>query len=143
MNIKGEISKIRRFDDGYTILTILPDKIDDLIVANEWGVTLVGNMPPFIEGMIIDAKVEEIEHPKYGTQYKVQEIIQSGFNTKDAIIDYLSSSCFKGIGKVLARKIVDKFGLSTLDKLDDNPEIVNFPQRCFWILPQFDTHFFL
>jgi exodeoxyribonuclease V alpha subunit len=118
--IEGEVIKIRRFDSGYTILNILPEKKSG-ISAGRWGITLVGNMPLFVEGMNVRAKVTPVEHAKYGLQYKVDEIGEIGFNRADSLVDYLSSSIFKGIGHVIARKIVDKFGLQVLEIFDADP----------------------
>lgn len=120
--IKGEIVKMRCFDGGYTILNVIPDKDSPIQSTSTWGATLVGNMPKFAEGMIISATVEPVEHAKYGLQYKMLEIQESGFNKAEALIDFLSSKLFNGIGPILAKKIVDKFGLDTLEILDDNPE---------------------
>lgn len=124
VEIKGEIIRVRRFgDDGYTVLHVIPDK-DCLVEGeNQWGnVTLVGNMPEFVEGMHIAAHGTPFEHQRFGLQYKIQEIQECGFVKEDALIDYLSSTAFKGIGRVNARKIVNTFGVDTLDVLDNEVE---------------------
>ena len=125
-NISGEVTRIMRFENGYTILTVDPDgSSKEELLGNKYGVTLVGTMPAFVEGMVVSATVEAITHAKYGQQYKVIEITESGFSTKDAIIDYLSSPVFRGIGRSTARKIVDVFGMDTMSILDKNPEKIH------------------
>lgn len=56
-----------------------------------------------------------VNHPKYGMQFNVlaSEIVEP--KTTDSIIVYLSSGIFKGIGPKTAKKIVNKFGLETID----------------------------
>ncbi|XJS09788.1 ATP-dependent RecD-like DNA helicase [Aerococcaceae bacterium WGS1372] len=49
-------------------------------------------------------------HPKYGEQFAVNRYQQQAPTSFDGLIDYLSSDRFKGIGKVLAERIVDKLG---------------------------------
>jgi len=96
--LEGEIVKVVRFDNGYTVLTIRPPKGSELV--------LTGNMPVFHEGMNIKAKGMPFEHPKYGKQFKVEEIQEHGFGSTESLIDYLSAAFF-GVGRVLARRIVD------------------------------------
>ena len=50
-----------------------------------------------------------IEHPKYGIQFKTESYEIKEPTTTDAIILYLSSGIFKGIGVKTAKKIVEVF----------------------------------
>jgi exodeoxyribonuclease V alpha subunit len=123
--IKGEVINQKTFDSGYAILRIRIEKGDTA--------TLVGDMPNFAEGVIIQASVFKIEHPKYGMQYKIQEIEEKGFATKDAVVNYLSSNNFNGIGKAMARLVAEHFGESALEILDNNIsriyEVVGLPEN--------------
>ena len=110
--IKGEVLSQRTFDSGYAILRI---EIDKGNVA-----TLVGDMPNFAEGVVVEASAQKVEHPKYGLQFKVHEIEEKGFATKDAVVNYLASNNFNGIGKAMARLVADHFGESALEILDKN-----------------------
>ena len=112
-HIEGEITRIQRFDSGYTILTLKQGRD---------SVKLVGDMPGFAEGMNVLAKAEKTTHPRYGDQFKVVEIEEKGFVSSDAMINYLASNAFKGIGKAVARSIVNHFGVETFDILDQNPD---------------------
>jgi exodeoxyribonuclease V alpha subunit len=110
--IKGEVINQRTFDSGYAILRV---EIDKGNIA-----TLVGDMPNFAEGVIIQASAHKVEHPKYGLQFRVSEIEEKGFASKEAVINYLSSNNFNGIGKAMARLVADHFGESALEVLDNN-----------------------
>ena len=52
---------------------------------------------------------EMIEHPKYGIQFKTESYEIKEPTITDAIILYLSSGIFKGIGVKTAKKIVEVF----------------------------------
>ena len=64
-------------------------------------------------------------HAKYGIQYTADSFERIVDNSYIGIVDYLSSDLFKGIGKKTAEKIVDKLGLSALDLIADNPNVLN------------------
>jgi exodeoxyribonuclease V alpha subunit len=110
--IKGEVLSQRTFDSGYAILRIEVDKGN---IA-----TLVGDMPNFAEGVVVEASAQKVEHPKYGLQFRVMEIEEKGFASKDAVVNYLSSNSFTGIGKAMARLVAEHFGESALEILDKN-----------------------
>lgn len=69
-----------------------------------------------------DFNVEEIEHPKYGHQYKVLSYSEHVETDKESIINYLSSGLIKGIGKSLAERIYKTFKADTLVVLEKEPE---------------------
>lgn len=54
-------------------------------------------------------------HPKYGEQFTVSRYQQKAPTSENGLVEYLSSNRFKGIGKVLAQRIVDKLGLEAID----------------------------
>lgn len=59
---------------------------------------------------------------KYGLQFAVDHYSEVRPQTIESIIAYLSSGCIKGIGPATAKAIVARFGLQTLDILDNAPE---------------------
>lgn len=113
--IKGEIERVvYRGDNGYTIAAVLTEDLGK--------VTLVGMMPPVTEGMRVLVQGEKYWKPERGWQYKVLSFQEDGFTSEDALIKYLSSPSFPDIGKSFARQVVARFGMDTLDVLDNNPE---------------------
>lgn len=63
-------------------------------------------------------------HPKFGLQFQVSHYERVVPETKQGIIQYLSSDRFPGIGKKTAEKIVSIIGDNALSKILDNPEIL-------------------
>ena len=58
---------------------------------------------------------ELVDNPKYGLQYKVNEYERVKPEGKDAIIDFLSSDLFPGVGEKSAKQIVNTLGDETLN----------------------------
>ena len=63
-----------------------------------------------------------VEHPKYGMQFSVSSYERCKPEEKDAIVEFLTSGLFKGIGEKKAKAIVDVLGKDTLQIILDNPD---------------------
>ncbi len=85
------------------------------------AMTFVGSFPPMQEGESLKLSGEWKTHNRYGKQLQVDswEILVPG--TEEGIKRYLSSGLIKGIGPSTAEKIVARFGLKTLEVMDDEP----------------------
>jgi len=68
---------------------------------------------------------EYFDHPRFGRQFKVENLEMITPNSKEAIIRYLSSPLFKGIGVKSAEVIFDTLGKDCLERIKQNPEIIN------------------
>ena len=63
-----------------------------------------------------------VNHDKYGEQFQVENYERCKPEEKSAIIEFLTSGLFKGIGEKKAKKIVDVLGKDTLKIIIENPE---------------------
>lgn len=63
-----------------------------------------------------------VEHPKYGTQFSVTSYERCKPEEKDAIVEFLTSGLFKGIGEKKAKSIVDVLGKDTLSIILEHPD---------------------
>lgn len=63
-----------------------------------------------------------VEHPKYGMQFSVTSYERCKPEEKDAIVEFLTSGLFKGIGEKKAKAIVDVLGKDTLQIILKNPD---------------------
>jgi len=61
-------------------------------------------------------------HKNFGLQFKAQMYERSLPSTSNALMRYLASGVVKGIGKVTAKKIVERFGMDTLKVIEEHPE---------------------
>ncbi|MBM7556749.1 SF1B family DNA helicase RecD2 [Halanaerobacter jeridensis] len=111
--IEGEVSSIVYKDDGFNVF-----KIDTEDYEKDF--TCVSSSPVFI-GTQLELK-GYFEKNDYGLNFNVVQSKELPFSDKQALIHFLSSKFFKGIGEHFANKIVDRFGLDTLDVLREEPQ---------------------
>lgn len=112
--LEGYVEHIRfRSPTGYTVLTLNMAKDEE---------TLVGTFQYINEGEYIGVEGEYVDHPIHGPQFQVSsyEILQP--NDIDGMERYLAFGPIKGVGAVLAKKIVKKFKRDTFRIIDEEPE---------------------
>ena len=116
--LEGVIEKItyRNEENGYTVAKL---KCNDLTGQE---CTIVGNFASLVAGETVRAEGEWVLHADYGRQLKVERLTPLAPATKQAIEKYLGSGMIKGIGPVTAARLVKKFGLQTLDVIEQTPE---------------------
>ncbi len=124
--LEGAVERITFYspDDGYTVIRLLPTtQLGFWDGVDENGlVTVVGNLPDVIPGESLKIEGEWTSHAKHGRQFRAQNVYRVAPATIEGIRRYLGSGLIKGIGPALAERIVDHFGLDTLDVLDHAPE---------------------
>jgi len=114
--IEGTIEDIIFYspDTGYTICKfVLEDK-------QTW--TVIGYFPPLSPGEMLKIKGNWEINPKFGKQFRVENFHPVMPSSVKGIEKFLSSGLIKGIGPVLARNIVLKFGSNTIDILSKKPD---------------------
>lgn len=84
--------------------------------------TLVGYLTGLEEGMYILAKGEYIEHASYGMQFKVSEFTAKMPDDLMSMERYLGSGAIKGVGEIMAKRIIKKFGKDTFRIMEEEPE---------------------
>ena len=114
----------------------LAGMIDSIIYANEdSGFTvakllqpsqkethcIVGCLPGVQPGETITCKGSWKRHPQYGRQFDIESFEIRRPTDLKGIQKYLGSGLIRGIGPVYAKKIVEKFGINTLEILDQMP----------------------
>lgn len=114
VKVSGSVENIvfSNSDTGFTVL--------DLNIGEEL-LSVVGQMLGVEVGEELSLTGYYDTHKTYGMQFKVQLYERSLPATQNAIIKYLSSGAAKGIGKTIAKKIVDKFGTDTFKIIEEEP----------------------
>lgn len=113
--LEGMISDIvfKNEDNGYTIAHLAnPD--------NE--VVIVGCMPTLSVGESIEVEGKWVNHKTYGTQFEVNKFMPITPSSLEGIYVFLSSGMINGIGEKMAKRIIDKFGVNTLDIIQNDPD---------------------
>jgi exodeoxyribonuclease V alpha subunit len=73
-------------------------------------------------GQVVRATGEWINHPKFGEQFKIVRYTTLVPATVAGIEKYLGSGLIKGIGPVMAKRMVKKFGEDTLNVIEEDSE---------------------
>ncbi|MFR3558290.1 MAG: ATP-dependent RecD-like DNA helicase [Paraclostridium sordellii] len=112
--IEGMISDIvfKNEDNGYVIAHLSNENND---------VVIVGCMPTLTVGESIEVEGKWVNHKTYGTQFEVSSFMPVTPSSIEGIYVYLSSGMIKGIGEKMAKRIIDKFGVDTLDIIQNAP----------------------
>ena len=84
-------------------------------------VTVVGGFPPLSAGEGLKLSGQWELSPKFGRQFKAESFLPCLPASPAGIEKFLSCGLVKGIGPVLAKRIVAKFGDRTLAVLDKEP----------------------
>jgi exodeoxyribonuclease V alpha subunit len=100
-------------ENGYTVGRVAVEGARDLV-------TIVGSFSNPVVGEQIVCEGQWTAHREYGRQFTVQSYRTSKPATAFAIEKYLGSGLIKGIGPVMAKRMVDLFGLETLDVIEQD-----------------------
>lgn len=81
-------------------------------------ITIVGNMPNPVPGEFLELEGRWTSHPKFGNQFQITSYKTLVPATRFGIEKYLGSGLIKGIGPVMAKRIVKQFGTRSLDIIE-------------------------
>ena len=98
-------------ENGYTVGRLAIEGARDLV-------TIVGSFSNPVVGEQLVCEGKWIAHREFGRQFSVERYSTSKPATAFAIEKYLGSGLIKGIGPVMAKRMVELFGLDTLDIIE-------------------------
>jgi len=112
-DLQGQIERITFHNEetGYTVAKIK-------VYGRRELVTILGGIVNPTPGEVIKMKGEWGNHPKFGEQFKVVFCQTTTPATVYGIEKYLGSGLIKGIGPVMAKRIVKVFKEATLDVIE-------------------------
>lgn len=122
--ISGSVERVTYYNEenGYTVLRLRPDTRGMLPYAHgEQLLTVVGNLPEVNPGEWLKLTGQWLNHAKHGRQFQVELCEQSVPASVEGIKRYLGSGMVRGVGKVMAERIVNRFGADTLTIIDEDP----------------------
>lgn len=99
-------------DTGFAVVQGI---VDNLLI------TAVGELASVEEGEQLKLIGHFVQHPSYGKQFKVQAFERKLPETARAIRKFLASGAIRGIGPVLADRIVETFGDDTFSVIENDP----------------------
>ncbi|WP_027187395.1 SF1B family DNA helicase RecD2 [Desulfovibrio cuneatus] len=115
--IKGTLERVvfHNEDNGYTVLRLkMQGKTDP--------VTVVGAMPSPQPGIGLSVTGTWVQDARFGRQFKMESAETLLPASLEGIRHYLGSGLIKGVGAVLAGRIVDAFKEETFQVLDEDPD---------------------
>jgi exodeoxyribonuclease V alpha subunit len=126
--ISGSVERITYYnpENGYSVIRLKPDSRNMLPFKYAGGpnelITVVGNLPEVNPGEWLKLTGRWTSHAQHGRQFQAEMCEQSRPATSEGIKRYLGSGLIRGVGRVMAERIVHKFGEETLDVIDHEPE---------------------
>ncbi len=113
-DLQGQIERITFTSEetGYTVAKVK-------VYGRRELVTIIGNIINPTPGEIIKMRGEWGNHPKYGEQFKILFCQTTTPASVHGIEKYLGSGLIKGIGPVMAKRIVKMFKEKTLDVIEN------------------------
>jgi exodeoxyribonuclease V alpha subunit len=117
VTLEGVLERIVFFNEenNYTVARVQ-------VAGNRDLVTIVGNMPLPNPGETLRLTGEWTADPKFGRQFRVSSCLSVLPSTLTGMKKYLGSGLVKGIGPMIADRIVDMFGMDTFDIIESKPE---------------------
>ena len=84
--------------------------------------TIVGNLSGINPGESLKLTGQWVQNKRFGEQFQVESFEVTVPATLHGIQKYLASGLIQGIGSVMSERIVEKFGLHTLEVIEKKPE---------------------
>ena len=115
--IQGSVAAVvyQNYENGYSVLRL-----------NTGGqtVTVVGTIPLPVVGERLMVTGKWSSHSSYGRQFEAEFLERLLPQTRQEIVSFLASRAIKGIGPVMAARIVEHFGEDTLLVFERQPELL-------------------
>ena len=111
--IEGQIERVTFFNEqnGFAVLRVHVRGQRDLV-------TVLGSLPAVNGGEWLLARGDWVRDPEHGLQFRAESLAAQAPTSREGIEKYLGSGLIKGIGPVLAKKLVTKFGEKVFDIID-------------------------
>jgi exodeoxyribonuclease V alpha subunit len=114
LNVEVERITFRNDDNGWTVARARN-------LQNSQSTTFVGYLSTIKPGQRLQLIGSWQTHKSYGQQFVVERFAFVRPQTSEGILKFLASGAIQGIGPKTAAKIVEHFGIRTLEILDNEP----------------------
>lgn len=123
--IIGEVQAIYFSNASNYYKVILVEVEETNAEHTENNIVITGNFGRIQEGGSYQFFGSLTNHPKYGVQFTATRYEMSQPTSSKALISYLSSDSFKGIGIKSAERIVDRLGADVIDLIVEDPKVLD------------------
>ncbi|MCI0538807.1 MAG: ATP-dependent RecD-like DNA helicase [Verrucomicrobiales bacterium] len=113
-SISGLIERVTFFNEetGFAVLRLKAERHRDLV-------TVTGSLASVTAGEWLIAEGNWVRDKEYGLQFKADTLKCTAPTTKEGIEKYLGSGMVKGIGPTYAKKLVERFGKTIFDIIEN------------------------
>lgn len=125
--VKGNYRRsIFKSDKGYVIGLFKVRETNDELLKEyvNHTITFTGYFHELNEDDTYILYGEAINHPRYGFQFQTNRYERLRPTGKEAVVEFLSSDLFPGVGEKLAKNIVDVLGDNALDKILEDESVL-------------------
>jgi len=114
--IAGLVERVTYFNEesGYAVLRVK-------VRGHHNQVTVLGSLPSISAGEWLTGRGWWVTDKEHGLQFKAQSLKATPPTTREGVERYLGGGFVKGVGPVLAKKLVNHFGAEVLRVIGDNP----------------------
>jgi exodeoxyribonuclease V alpha subunit len=114
--IAGLVERVTFFNEesGFAVLRVK-------VRGQRDQVTVLGSVPSISAGEWLTGKGWWVRDKEHGLQFKAQFLKATPPTTSEGVERYLGGGFVKGVGPVLAKKLVGHFGAEVLKVIGDNP----------------------
>lgn len=125
-SIEGSVERITYYagETGFSVIRVKPARprgIPQGAMTRDGLVTVVGELPEINPGESLKLTGRWMTHPKHGRQFRAERCERVLPATIEGLRRYLGSGMIRGVGPVIAERIVRKFGAETLEVIDADP----------------------
>lgn len=115
--LEGTLEKLIFFNEenNYTVAKLR-------LLGGKGTIVITGNLVPYNLGETLRVTGEWVQHKTYGEQFQVDTCLPLIPATIQGIERYLGSGIIKGIGPVMAKRLVEKFGAETLNIIEKDSQ---------------------
>jgi exodeoxyribonuclease V alpha subunit len=114
--IAGLVERVTFFNEesGFAVLRVKVREQRDLV-------TVLGSLPSVSAGEWLTAEGWWVRDKEHGRQFKAKVVKTVPPNTREGVERYLAGGFVKGVGPVLAKKLVGHFGVEVLGVISNSP----------------------
>lgn len=116
--LEGTVEQIIFYnpENGYTVFKIRTENGE---------ITVVGNFPPLSPGECLKLTGHWEKNARFGPQFQMESFSLTLPSSVSGVERFLASGLIRGVGPVLARRIIQKFGQQTVEILNNSPGKLN------------------
>ncbi|MCB1225653.1 MAG: ATP-dependent RecD-like DNA helicase [Verrucomicrobiales bacterium] len=117
--VRGTVERVTFHSEetGYCVLKVLPEDGGAVV-------TVVGKTPSVTPGEKVEAEGKWERSRDYGSQLKAERLRLTRPSSLDGLERYLGSGLIEGVGPVVARRIVERFGERTLEVIENESALL-------------------